>query len=299
VRRPRLTNKKELHMKIRLLTAMAVMLSVTMSVVVDASPAFAVAPGNDDIAGAQSIGPLPYHFEENTNEATTSADEAAVQSSCPVPHIDHGVWFTAGGSPDPVVVKVDATHSDYSVGIAVFSGSPGSLSFLGCVNGGFQAASGPPGTTFYMLLFGDGGWDGNQPTSGNLVLDVRLVVAPPVVTFTFDKFASVDKGDVLHLVHVSGTVTCTTEDGQGVVTGGFVILRQDFGRFTAFGSGGVDGGQPCDGVPHAWTSTVYPYVPGPSFSGGKVGTLTEIDACGTDQCSFNQQFASFQLRRNG
>jgi len=267
-------------MKIRRLTPVVLVLAVMTSLVVDASPAFAAAPSNDDIAGAESIGPLPYHFEEGTNDATTSADEAAVQSSCAAPHTEHGVWFTATGTPEPIGVKVDATHSDYSVGIAVFSGSPGLLTFLGCAPGGFQATTGPAGTTFYMLVFGDGGFDGDQPTSGDLVLDIRELVAPPTVTVSVDPKATVTKQGV---AHVTGTATCASDDGQGTLYGTYLHLRQLWGRVFIDGNAYAFIGAPCDGLPHPWATDVVGY--NGIFGSGRATAVSTSYGCGIDFCS--------------
>ena len=60
-----------------------------------ASTAAAAPPLNDDISGATALAPVPFHLEQDTTEATTSAEEAAFNDFCGAPAFEHAVWFTA------------------------------------------------------------------------------------------------------------------------------------------------------------------------------------------------------------
>ena len=61
-----------------------------------ASTASAAPPDNDDISGATVLGPVPFHLEQDTTEATTSAEEAAFNDFCGAPASN-----TACGSRQP------------------------------------------------------------------------------------------------------------------------------------------------------------------------------------------------------
>jgi len=277
-----------------MLAPLVVVLATMTGVVGGASPAWAAAPSNDDATGAQVINSFPYHFEEDPTEATTSADEDAIHTNyCGAPRLEHGVWFTSTTDAAGDVV-LDVTHSDFSAGIAVFAIENGTPSFITCAHGQIRG-SGVPGVTFYLLVFGDGGFDGNQPTSGHLVFDVRPPVAPPVITMTVDKFASVDKQST---AHVTGTVRCTADDGQGIVFGAYLELRQSIGRILLYGSASTVVGAPCDGVSHPWQIDVSAF--NGKFAGGKAASVSLSYGCGTDSCSDSGWVNStIQLRRNG
>ncbi len=119
-----------------------------------APAASAAPPSNDDISGATVLGPVPFHLEQDTTEATTSAEEAAFNAFCGAPAFEHAVWFTATAIADNNVVA-DVTASDYTAGILVFTGEPGNLTPLTCQPG---IVSGPvtAGETIYLVVFGDG-----------------------------------------------------------------------------------------------------------------------------------------------
>ena len=147
-----------------------------------ASTASAAPPLNDDISGATVLGPAPFHLEQDTTEATTSAEEAAFNDFCGAPAFEHAVWFTATPVADVNNVVVDVTASDYAAGILVLTGEPGNLTPLACQPG---TVSGPvtAGQTIYLVVFGDGT---SEATSGQLVLDTYLAPEPPSIAVTID-----------------------------------------------------------------------------------------------------------------
>src|SRR5690242_10458832 len=78
-----------------------------------AQPAFAAVPTNDTQAGAVEITqPLPFHFSEDTTDATVDSGEAVAQNMClgaGAPAFEHAVWFHAtipAGFTDAVVIDV-------------------------------------------------------------------------------------------------------------------------------------------------------------------------------------------------
>src|SRR3954465_7979457 len=109
----------------RLLLRGAVLGALVMSVVAVGGSASAAPPANDDIGGAVVITePLPFSSTQSTVDATTSADETALQSFCGSPAFEHAVWFTATPAQDEVVA-VDVSGTDYGAGVLVLTGSPG------------------------------------------------------------------------------------------------------------------------------------------------------------------------------
>jgi hypothetical protein len=274
--------------KRRLLVASAIVLMGVAGGIPLASPAWAAPPSNDDSTTATVIDAnTTFPITENTTEATTSAEETAINSSCGAPRLEQGVWFvtTATQSGDFVV---DVTQSDYSAGIAALTGSPGNFTFLACGPG---TISGPvvAGTTYYLLVFGDGGLSGNEPTSGNLVFDIHPAAPAPTVALTVDSRGTVDKQGV---AHISGTVTCTSEDGSGSVLGVIGSMQQRVGRFFINGSFSSFGGASCDGTTTPWAADV----PGDNgrFSGGKAATVSMTLAC-TSSCTGASAEATIQL----
>jgi hypothetical protein len=253
--------------------------------------ALAAVPINDDITGAVTITtPLPFTYSESTVDATTSAAEAAFNSFCGAPKLEHGVWFTATPTTNDFI-QADVTASDYSAGILVLSGSPGNLTPLNCQPG---TVSGPvqAGVTYFLLVFGDGLL--TTATSGNLVLKVSEVAPPPTVSVTVNKFGSVDKsGNAL----ISGTVTCASTDGSGNVVDVSGTLRQTIGRIFIDGFFDTPSGAPCDNSTNAWQAVATGN--NGKFAGGKAANVTVAVGCTLGGCTQSFVQATVQLRRNG
>jgi hypothetical protein len=164
-----------------------VVTALVMGAVGVAGPAWGAPPSNDDIGGAVVITqPLPFTFSESTVDATTSADEEALNSACGAPVLEHGVWFSATATQDQDIA-VDVTASDYSAGILVLTGTPGDLTPINCGPGRIGGAV-TAGQTYFLLIFGDGV---TTPTSGNLVVTVApsfpldVTLESPVAPLTF------------------------------------------------------------------------------------------------------------------
>ena len=173
--------------KRRVLLRCVVVGALVMSAVALGGSASAAPPANDDIGGAVVINePLPFSSTQSTLEATTSADETALQSFCGSPAFEHAVWFTATPTQDEIVA-VDVSASDYGAGILILTGTPGNLSPVNCQP---SRIAGPAtgGQTYFVVVFGDGT---TPATSGNLVLnvattalvDVNLVSVTEPLTF--------------------------------------------------------------------------------------------------------------------
>ena len=232
------------------LLAFAAVLLGLAALLPTASTASAAPPDNDDISGATVLGPVPFHVEQDTTEATTSAEEAAFNDFCGAPAFEHAVWFTATAIADNNVVA-DVTASDYSAGILVLTGEPGNLSPLICQPGTCRARW-SLGETIYLVVFGDGV---SEATSGQLVLDTYLAPPPPSVDVTIDPRGTVDKAGV---AHVSGTVSCTSDDPEGILFDVSGSLQQRVGRGFVDGFFFSEQLTPCDGVTRPWSADASP-----------------------------------------
>lgn len=248
----------------------------------------AAPPPNDDASGATALS-FPDVITQDTTEATTSADEAALNDFCGAPTLEHGVWFTATAA-ESGLRAIDVTQSDYSAGILVAEGTPGALVPLLCGPGvvsGFVEA----GTTYYILVFGDGL---TPETSGTLVVETLTPPPPPEIELTVDPVASVDRSG---LARLTGTVTCTSDDPDALLFSVEGELSQRVGRFTIRGYFYTELFAPCDGQTLAWEG----FVAGESgsFAGGRAAAITFAFGCGAFDCGFGYAETTVKLRRNG
>jgi hypothetical protein len=123
------------------------------------SAAAASPPANDTIGGAVDVTALPYTQTLDVTGATTDADDAQVNSSCGAPVTNNSVWYTFTAGAGDTVLVVDTTGSDYSSGVIIATGSPGSLTTQACSPISSQLST-TAGTTYYILVFdvtGSGG----------------------------------------------------------------------------------------------------------------------------------------------
>ena len=262
--------------------ALMIVGSLAISGVAQAAP-----PPNDVATGATAVTGLPFVDVVDTTEATTTQDEVDFNQYCGAPVIEHGVWYTSTPTTSGFAT-IDTTGSDYSTGILVVAGTPGNFTPLACQQG---SVSGPftAGETRYFMVFGDGL---SPTTSGTMRLEVRAAVAPPVLELTLDPVAKVDRDGA---ATITGTVTCTATDGQGVVFGVDGSVRQRVGR------GFVDGfffttlDIPCDGSTGAWSALAV--ADGGKFAGGKAATVAFSFGCGTGGCSSGYVESTVQMKK--
>jgi hypothetical protein len=252
-----------------------------------AAPVLAAPPSNDTFGGAVVIGALPFDDMVDTTEATTDADDAAWNASCGAPATDASVWYSFTSASD-IGVLVDTAGTDYTAGIAIVTGSPGSFATVACGPDavGFFAAA---GETYSIIVFDDQ-FDG-EGNGGMLVLTVEEAPPPPAVEVTVNPTALFDSAT--GVATVGGTVTCT---GDVVFSFLDVELRQSVGRFIISGFGSTD--FPCDGMTHAWSVEIAPQ--NGLFKGGKAAALTFAVACDAlDQCGESFQEVTVRLKGGG
>lgn len=244
---------------------------LVISTAMMASPAWAAAPTNDTSPGATSA-TVGFSQVLDTTQATTDAQDAQFNESCGAPATDASVWYTVTGAGAGMVV--DVSGSDYSAGVLVGTGSPGSLDTVVCGAGtvGFFAES---GTTYYVLAIDD--QEDGAGNGGRLDISFNAAPPPPTVDLTVNPRGTVTTAT--GVAHISGTYTCSDADSVDV----FGDVTQPVGRFAVTGSFDVFDEQTCDGAPRAWTADVSP--DNGKFAGGKAMTVAFSFACGVFECA--------------
>jgi hypothetical protein len=257
------------------------LVGLVVAALVLVAPAAAAPPANDTFAGAVAISALPFSDTVDTTEATTDADDANANANCGAPATEASVWyaFTPASSTG---VSVDVSASDYSAGVIVVTGSPGSFSLVTC-GPGFVSFSAAAGVTYYLLAFDDtpAGTNG-----GTLQISVSEAVLPEAAV-TVDPTGLVNPHT--GVVTVSGTFTCANADFAFVD----VTVTQRVGRFTITGFGEVFA-DPCDGQSHPWSVDVTGS--NGKFAGGKANVDAFMFACGPVECATAEANRTIRLR---
>jgi hypothetical protein len=250
-----------------------------------ATPALAAAPGNDTYAGRTVFSSLPFTDTLDTTEATTDPDDAEANAGCGAPATDASVWYEFTAAADTNVL-VDVSASDYSAGVIVVSGSPGSFVLQSCGPGavGFFASA---GEAYAILAFDDQG-DGTG-NGGTLEISIDVAPPPPTVEITVNPTGTFDK--VSGSATVSGTLTCT---GDAIFSEVDVQLTQNVGRFTVTGFGIVfDEAPVCDGTAQPWSVEVFGS--NGKFKGGRAISVAFGFACNEFECGFAEVDSTVKL----
>jgi hypothetical protein len=202
---------------------------------------------------------LPYSITEDTTQATTDSQDAAVNQSCG--ETDASVWFkltpvTSG------VLFVDVAQTNYSAGILIATGQPGELTHLTCGrnHAWIQASA---GQTYYIMPFDDQLDEAGN--GGQLAMYVDVITAAPTINrLTTDGLGRFDPR--AGSATLSGIVNCS---GQRDLFGPPSVgadLSQQLGSANVTGWGSTD--VVCDGADHRWQVTVTPsngkFVGGPA-----------------------------------
>jgi hypothetical protein len=188
----------------RLKTGIVGTLVATISLLVlVASPAQAAAPLNDTFAGATVIGAIPFTDSLDTTQATTDADDVSANTDCRAPATAASVWYSLTPSADGGI-NVDVSGSNFSAGVIVVTGTPGSFTPQVCGPGtvAFLASA---GITYHVLAFDDQ-LDGSG-NGGMLNLSVITAPPPPSIDVTVNPTARFDAHT--GTATLSGTVLCT------------------------------------------------------------------------------------------
>lgn len=262
-------------------------MAAVTGLVMTGGAALAAAPANDVSSSPVVIGALPFTTTLDTSEATTDADDAELNPiDCGAPATDASVWFSFTAAADGFVLA-DVSASDYSAGVSVGAGTPGSLTWLSCGPGG-TAFPVVAGETYTILAFDDqldGGGNGG-------LLDLTVQVAPdvPTIEATINPVGTFDAAT--GGAYVSGTATCSGEADFAFVD---VQLTQRVGRLLIRGSGATE--ILCTGEAEPWTV----FVAGENglFKGGKGATVSFAIACNLSGCGeyFTEQTIQLKGRK--
>lgn len=252
-----------------------------------AAPVAAVAPPNDELAGAIEVS-VGTTVTQNTDDATTDAFETSLNEFCGAPAMGGAVWFEFTPT-ESAFIAFNVEESDFSAGVIVTGDPPTPEGVINCGPGNV-AIDAVEGETYFIMAFGDGL---SAATTGTLVFKVLEAVPPPDIELTIDRSATVNRQGVVRL---TGTVTCTSDDGSGEVVEIFGDLRQRVGRILISGFFGTFVGTPCDGSTNPWE--VFVVGDNGIFAGGKAATVAIGVGC-TDFCSEAFVEATVQLKRSG
>jgi hypothetical protein len=247
-----------------------------------APAALAAAPSNDAFGGATSISSLPFSDSLDTTEATTDSDDTEANQDCGAPATEASVWYKLAG--DDSGVLVDVSNSDYSAGVIVVTGTPGSFSLVTC-GPGSVAFTADSGTTYYILAFDDTTGSGN---GGQLSLDVSEFSPATVDAISVNGTAKFHKDGS---ATVTGTVTCS---GDVVYSEIDLSMTQSVGRVRINGFGFTNGFA-CDGTAQPWSVDVN----GDNglFKGGKAKVSVDAFVCDLITCSDTFTSANVNLKK--
>ena len=247
------------------------------------APVMAAPPTNDVYAGRIAVGSIPFTTTQDTSEATTDADDAAMNGDCGAPATDASVWYEVTATSDGALAA-DVSESDYPAGVLVATGSPGSFQTVAC-GPGAAGWSTTAGETYAILIIddqSDGGGNG-----GTMVLNIDVAPPPPTMDVTVNPRGSFTSTGA---AVISGTVTCTGEAEFAFLE---VEVNQLVGRLKINGFSGTD--VTCDGATRPWTIEV----PGDNgvFKGGKAASVTLAVGCGIFECGVDFEERVVQLSR--
>ena len=265
--------------RLAILTSLLMIASLTL-----AAPVLAAAPANDVYAGREAIS-IGDSLTVDTSEATTDADDTELNAECGAPAMDASVWYELTATADGWI-GIDVSASNYSAGVFVATGSPGSFEVVACGPGAvaFEAVTGET----YAILAIDDQFDGGG-NGGTLEIQVAEIPPPPEVDVTVNKTGKFNSAT--GSATISGTVTCT--GGPADFSFIEVSVRQAVGRFYVDGFGFIEGFT-CDGTTQPWSAEVFGF--NGTFKGGKALTVSFAVACGEFLCGVDFEERVVQLK---
>ena len=254
----------------------------TSMVLAGALPAAAAPPSHDTIAGAKVISGVPFNEIVDTTEATTDAEDAAINANCGAPVTNGSVWYSLTASAPAYLV--DVSQSDFSAGVIVATGTPGNLSLVTCGprSIGFEAEA---GTTYYLLAFSDT----EGVTGGQLNISVTEAAPPPKVSMVVNEVGTINRKT--GVATLSGTYTC---DGEAEFTLLQGTLSQKQGDIHVTGNF-EQTGLACGGT-FPWRAEVTSDNPKTRFQRGDSATIALMVGCNRLGCNVYQTLDVVKLR---
>ena len=165
--------------------------------VVDAQPP--QAPPNDTFEHATQISSLPFSQVLDTTQATIDSTDLEALAACGGPSITGAatVWYEYTPPVDQsVLILTGPVPPSYGAGVAVLTGSPGSLSAVTCFPslGSFSATA---GVTYHIVVADISGGSGGE---------LHFSVSTPGVEIKVDRFGRFDPKT--GVATATGTFTC-------------------------------------------------------------------------------------------
>ncbi len=236
--------------------------SAVIGLGVASGPAWAQAPPNDTFEQATQIPSVPFSQTLDTSEATTDATDAEALAACGIPVSGAAtVWYEYTPSADQSLVISTSGSTNYTTGVAVLTGSPGSLSAVTCF-AGVGTFSAKASQTYHIVVADIGGGNG-----GTLNLSVEALA----FELSVDRFGQFDPKT--GVATVTGTLTCP--DGSlGQVSG---TLSQPRGDRTTTARTGLLANVPCNGAAQQWSVTFKPL--DGKFNGGPADVSADAVVC--------------------
>jgi hypothetical protein len=240
------------------------MLAVALVPVAQA-PASAAPPGNDEPAGAVVLH-LGDKVTEDTSQATTNAQDAALNANCGAPATNASVWYKYSPGVDQNVV-LDMTASSYSGGMLVFKGTPTADSLVTCGPGtvGLRARA---GQTYYVMVISD-----TDVNGGTLVLTLEKAPTPRVRVSLAKRGVAFRNG----AARVHGTYFCKHGESFAEI---HTHLFQRAGRLKIQADSYK--GVRCDARRHHWSTRLVS--PVGTYAQGRAVARVKIFACGFIEC---------------
>lgn len=256
--------------------------TMTALALVAAVPASAAAaPANDTIAGATAIAAVPFTETVDTTEATTDAEDAAVNTTCGAPATNGSVWYTFEATA--AAYLVDVSQSGFTAGVIIATGTPGNLTLVDCGPGslGFTVTV---GEKYYVMAFSDD----PAVVGGQLTITVSETDPAPEVSMTVDDTGKVNKKT--GTATISGTYTCSTSADFMLLNG---RLSQQQGDVQI--SGLFDVTELKCGGTFGWTAEIAPE--SGKFTRGMAATVALTAACNMVGCNSYEALEVVRLRR--
>ncbi|HET7432648.1 MAG TPA: DUF6299 family protein [Nocardioides sp.] len=234
-----------------------------------AGAASAAPPSNDEATGAIAIN-VGDDVQQDTTQATTNAGDDALNANCGAPATEASVWYVYTPSTKTKSV-LDATASDYSVGLMVFDGTPTADSLVTCGPGevGLRARA---GHTYYIMAFSDTA----GVIGGNLDLAMKNAPTPHAHVTVAKRGVAYHGGAGAAKIH--GTYSCTHNDSFSFID---ARLEQRAGRLKIRSEGGTHAR--CDGQRHRWSTRLVS--PVGTYAAGHARATVKIIVCGFIQCA--------------
>ena len=227
--------------------------------VVDAQPP--QAPPNDTFEHATQISSLPFSQVLDTTQATIDSTDLEALAACGGPSITGAatVWYEYTPPVDQsVLILTGPVPPSYGAGVAVLTGSPGSLSAVTCFPslGSFSATA---GVTYHIVVADISGGSGGE---------LHFSVSTPGVEIKVDRFGRFDPKT--GVATATGTFTCPS--GLSGQISGELSQRT---TFASTGANPID--VSCNGAAQPWSIAFTPFA---KFTGGPADVSVAISVVG-------------------